>query len=238
MLGARITGPISGLRPNPSPCFNFRSHARNSNFAMGEENCRRKTRNGYSNDKNWWAIVLPYLTPTELAAISSTCKTLSGVATDVTRLRASDVSRGFENIPIPFLTTDSNSPPYSYFIYTPTQTLRARPDSRQPWGSDNDARLRCRPDTFLFRVEGVAGCACAGDCADGCCTCLECGPACARPHCGNRVTQGGVTVDLRVVRDERKGWGLFAAEFVPAGQFVCEYAGKFGETYQFFFLKF
>ncbi|KAL0458628.1 UNVERIFIED_CONTAM: Histone-lysine N-methyltransferase SUVR3 [Sesamum latifolium] len=27
-----------------------------------------------------------------------------------------------------------------------------------------------------------------------------------------------------MVKDERKGWGLYAAEMIPSGQFVCEYA--------------
>ncbi|KAL8483825.1 hypothetical protein ACS0TY_026494 [Phlomoides rotata] len=193
---------------------------------MEEENCRKKSSNGYSNDSEWWAILLPYLTPTELAAISSTCKTLSQISTAVTRRRTSDVSGGFENLLIPFLTGDSHSPPYSYFFYTPTQTLRVTPDYRQPWGSVNDARLRRPPEPFLFRVEGGAGCLCASDCADRCCPCLECGPSCARPECGNRATQGGVSLRLKIARDERKGWGLFAAEFIPAGRFVCEYAGE------------
>jgi histone-lysine N-methyltransferase SETMAR len=56
-----------------------------------------------------------------------------------------------------------------------------------------------------------------GECGDGC----ACGPS-----CGNRRTQRGVAVQLRVVRHLQKGWGLHAAEALGRGQFVCEYAGK------------
>lgn len=55
----------------------------------------------------------------------------------------------------------------------------------------------------------------------------ECGDGCAcGPSCGNRRTQLGVTVRLRVVRHREKGWGLHAAEVLRRGQFVCEYAGN------------
>lgn len=185
------------------------------------------------------AIVLPYLDHTELAAISSTCKTLHQIFKTITSGRTSDASRGLENLPIPFQNPiSSDSQPYSYFLYTPTQTLRLRPDLRQAWGS-NDQSQFCRkegqPDPFLFRVDGASGCECAR-CSGDRCPCLEadeflltreCGPSCkCESGCGNRVTQGGVTVRLKMVKDENKGWGLYAAELIPSGQFVCEYAGN------------
>lgn len=40
------------------------------------------------------------------------------------------------------------------------------------------------------------------------------------------MTQGGVSVQLKIVKDERKGWGLRAGELIRRGQFVCEYAGE------------
>lgn len=56
----------------------------------------------------------------------------------------------------------------------------------------------------------------------------ECGMSCdCELSCGNRETQKGVTVELKIVRVENKGWGLFAAQFIPSGLFVCEYAGNF-----------
>lgn len=175
------------------------------------------------------AIVLPYLDLNELVSVSSTCKTLYRISRNITSRRISDASRGFENLPVPFFSTTAGDPqPYSYFLYTPTQIRRQNPALRQPWGSDRDSR----PDTphpFLFRVDGAAGCDCAGGCAaDGCpCSNLECGPSCECDSvCGNRVTQSGITVKLKIVKDEKKGWGLYAAELIPAGRFVCEYAGK------------
>lgn len=85
---------------------------------------------------------------------------------------------------------------------------------------------------------GGAGCACAdmeAEMADalgaGMGSLRECGDGCAcGPLCGNRRTQRGVTVRLRVVRQLKKGWGLHAAEALHRGQFVCEYAGEFLTT--------
>ena len=38
----------------------------------------------------------------------------------------------------------------------------------------------------------------------------ECGPSCGCGlECGNRLTQRGVSVRLKIVRDRRKGWGLY-----------------------------
>lgn len=208
---------------------------------MEELHCR-KTSGGPSHDDFFRcaAIVLPYLNPAELGSISSTCKTLFQISKAITSRRTSDVSRGLENLPIPFLKPiAADSQPYSYFLYTPTQIVRVRPDLRQPWGSDNYTRFLgegARPDPFLFRVEGATGCDCSIGCGDGC-PCLEpgefgltreCGPSCGCDSaCGNRVTQGGINVRLKMVKDEKKGWGLFAAEMITSGRFICEYAGNF-----------
>ncbi|KAK4414840.1 Histone-lysine N-methyltransferase SUVR3 [Sesamum alatum] len=212
---------------------------------MEEQQCC-KTRDRHSHDDAFLrcaAVVLPYLNPTELASVASTCKTLYQISKPISSRRTSDASRGLENLPIPFLNPIAgDSQPYPYFLYTPTQTLRVGPEFRQPWGSDDDARMcsgEGRPDPFLFRVEGASGCECAR-CTGDCCPCLEsgdflltreCGPSCkCDPACGNRVTQGGIRVRLKMVKDERKGWGLYAVEMIPSGQFVCEYAGELLST--------
>uniref|UniRef100_A0A803MW89 SET domain-containing protein n=2 Tax=Chenopodium quinoa TaxID=63459 RepID=A0A803MW89_CHEQI len=53
----------------------------------------------------------------------------------------------------------------------------------------------------------------------------ECGTSCdCELSCGNRVSQKGLNVELKIVRVENKGWGLFAAQLIPEGKFVCEYA--------------
>uniref|UniRef100_A0ACD5VUW2 Uncharacterized protein n=1 Tax=Avena sativa TaxID=4498 RepID=A0ACD5VUW2_AVESA len=89
-----------------------------------------------------------------------------------------------------------------------------------------------------LRECGGAGCACAdpeAETADasraGMGTLRECGDGCAcGPSCENRRTQRGVTVQLRVVRHLKKGWGLHAAQVLRRAQFVCEYAGEFLTT--------
>ncbi|KAF5197660.1 hypothetical protein FRX31_012756 [Thalictrum thalictroides] len=36
--------------------------------------------------------------------------------------------------------------------------------------------------------------------------------------------QQSVIVRLRIVKQSRKRWGLYAAEFIQRGEFICEYA--------------
>lgn len=87
----------------------------------------------------------------------------------------------------------------------------------------------------------VSGCDCRGACGgdDGCpCSGLdglggdvgrECGPSCrcGPEECGNRSSRKGVAVRVKIVRgDGRKGWGLFADQFIREGQFLFEYAGN------------
>ncbi|KFK36025.1 hypothetical protein AALP_AA4G068100 [Arabis alpina] len=39
------------------------------------------------------------------------------------------------------------------------------------------------------------------------------------------VSQKGILVGLKIVRDEKKSWCLFVDQFIKKGQFICEYAG-------------
>ena len=84
----------------------------------------------------------------------------------------------------------------------------------------------------------LSGCDCeaCGDVGSGC-PCLglgglddvgsECGPGCrCGLECGNRSTQKGVAVRVKIVRDGRKGWGLRADQWIRKAQFVFEYAGN------------
>lgn len=88
--------------------------------------------------------------------------------------------------------------------------------------------------------ENVSGCDCdtcedVGD-DDSRCPCSslagldvasECGRSCrCGLECGNRLSQKGITVRLKIVRDRRKGWGLYADQLIQKGQFICEYAGN------------
>lgn len=56
---------------------------------------------------------------------------------------------------------------------------------------------------------------------------FECGPACAcGPSCPHRLSQQPLQWPLEVRWDGTKGWGLFAAGHIPAGAFLCQYAGE------------
>ncbi|GBG59297.1 hypothetical protein CBR_g32310 [Chara braunii] len=55
----------------------------------------------------------------------------------------------------------------------------------------------------------------------------ECGPNCScGPECLNRTTQQGLQFRFEVFKTENKGWGLRSWDSIPAGSFVCEYAGR------------
>lgn len=180
-------------------------------------------------------LILPWLTPQELANVSLTSKPTNNISKSITLRRSSDASRSFENHPIPFHNTVDNRP-YAYFLYTPSQILSSSFQfQRQSWGSsfgsrpDSLSRLGVESVSLVDESgESVSGCDCCERCDDECvCGCFECGQSCGcRLECGNRLTQRGVSVGLKIVRDTRKGWGLYADSFIPKGQFVCEYAGE------------
>ncbi|XP_071690545.1 histone-lysine N-methyltransferase SUVR3 [Rutidosis leptorrhynchoides] len=177
--------------------------------------------------------VFPYLNPTELSTISLTCKTLSKIAKTITTVRSSDASRTYEKHPIPFINTTTDNHPYAYFTYTSTQTLTGDL-TRQPWGSAFDVRPNPSPSLVPLKVEN--GCLCEGEICGCECVCVrrevnglkwECGSGCGcGMECGNRVGQKGVILRLKIVRSEKKGWGLYADEFIKCGELVCEYAGE------------
>ncbi|KAJ8528927.1 hypothetical protein K7X08_030667 [Anisodus acutangulus] len=175
-------------------------------------------------------LVLPFLEPAGLASVSATCKALHVVSKAVTFRRISDASRYLENYPIPFFNS-VDSQLYANFIYTPVQTLPTSPSIPSLcWGGDiGNGPDQVRPDPFLFRVEGAHGCDCES-CGSNC-PCMdfsqECGPSCrCGSECENRLTQKGLSVKLKVVKDRRKGWSLCAAHFIPKGKFICEYTGE------------
>jgi histone-lysine N-methyltransferase SETMAR len=186
-------------------------------------------------------LVLPWLPPADLAAAASASRAMRAAAAAVTARRAADSSRGLEAVSVPF-DNPIDSKPYAYFLYTPFSLIHPAASAHaQPWGCAR-ARPPCstwpRPDLGL----PSAGCACAdGECGGAGCACAdaeaemagpgmgslrECGDGCAcGPSCEHRRTQRGVTVQLRVVRQLKKGWGLHAAQALHRAQFVCEYAG-------------
>ncbi|BAU01684.1 hypothetical protein VIGAN_11096700 [Vigna angularis var. angularis] len=188
-------------------------------------------------------LVLPYLNPSELANVSLTSKPLFKLSRTITIRRASDASRTFETLPIPFLNT-VDSHPYAPFLYTRSLVLSS-PLSllRQPWGSSAvspsaQSRLLSAESVGFVDGEGraMSGCECEA-CDGGECPCAgldglddvgrECGPGCwCGPECGNRLTRNGVAVRVKIVRHRRKGWGLHADQLIAKSQFVFEYAGE------------
>nr|XP_043609953.1 histone-lysine N-methyltransferase SUVR3 [Erigeron canadensis] len=152
-------------------------------------------------------LILPYLTPKELATVSQTCKTLNLITKSITAVRSSDASRTFEKHPIPFINTIDEHP-YAYFLYTPSQVLILPENpNRQPWGSGFDGKLDLgifHPPVFINGSELV----------------LDNGSGSAN------VGRKSVVVKLKIVRCLEKGWGLFADEDIGCGEFVCEYAGE------------
>ncbi|KAM7278857.1 hypothetical protein ACFE04_005991 [Oxalis oulophora] len=211
---------------------------------MLEENISKRQQSSSSSPFVQCAeLILPWLTHVELANISLTSKPLHQISSSITTQRSLDASRSFENLnSIPFINNTIDRHPYAYFIYTPSQTLPSSSISlRQPWGYLGSRRpsqlaldspsLHTDTDTGMCIV---VGCYCdkCEDEDEGCpCLCLgvvsECGPSCdCGLECGNRLTQRGISIMLKIVRHERKGWSLYAAQRIPDGQFVCEYAGE------------
>lgn len=200
-------------------------------------------------------LVLPWLPPSDLAAVASSCKAFSREAASISSRRASDASRGVEHHPIPFFNPTHDGQPYSFFLYTrfPVLPSSSMALSARPWGGVDPDKSRTSDDVssisaFASPIAGSeVGCGCK-DCSiggeSGICPCsshkagavlasgagmelmLECGASCScGDECVNRSTQRGVLVKLRIVKDEKKGWGLHAAQSIARGQFVCEYAG-------------
>ncbi|GAV05619.1 hypothetical protein RvY_15719 [Ramazzottius varieornatus] len=56
---------------------------------------------------------------------------------------------------------------------------------------------------------------------------FECTELCScGPDCGNRVVQKGVTCSFQVQKTQNRGWGLFAASFIPEGSYLGDYCGE------------
>ncbi|XP_044258627.1 probable histone-lysine N-methyltransferase set-23 [Tribolium madens] len=49
---------------------------------------------------------------------------------------------------------------------------------------------------------------------------------CCTKMCGNKLVQLGPRKNLKIVKTENKGLGLFSADIIDKGNFICEYAGE------------
>ncbi|XP_039139640.1 LOW QUALITY PROTEIN: histone-lysine N-methyltransferase SUVR3 [Dioscorea cayenensis subsp. rotundata] len=194
--------------------------------------------------REWAELVFPWLPPAVLAAAATACKLFNTIAASITTRRSADATRGLERYPIPF-SNPIDSQPYSYFLYSRSAILRS--PSSQPWGGAAGEPLS-DPSSFSdlasVAIGSGSGCQCRVCDPEGCPCWItdsdsgvgmgllrECGFGCGcGSDCGNRATQLGVRIRVKVVKDEKKGWGLHADQFVMKGSFICEYAGEYLTT--------
>ncbi|KAJ8434602.1 hypothetical protein Cgig2_025028 [Carnegiea gigantea] len=222
--------------------------ANSSMSRRGDSPCTKRTDQEEAPFLRIAELILPWLTPQELASLSSTCTSLIRLGKSITAVRSADAARSLEPVPIPFINT-VDAHPYAYFLYSPTQLLPSSSLRRQFWASPPNAIPNPQFGWNQFGlVSDAGGCDCGEkcvgdgdgddrtlDCPCSVLTCgeviTECGPNCGcGSDCGNRATQKGVAVQVEIVRVVNKGWGLFAAQFIQSGQFVCEYTGRTSEN--------
>uniref|UniRef100_A0A8C1ZTY9 Euchromatic histone-lysine N-methyltransferase 1a n=1 Tax=Cyprinus carpio TaxID=7962 RepID=A0A8C1ZTY9_CYPCA len=151
------------------------------------------------------------------------------------RLLCRDVSRGYEDVPVPCVNGMDHEPCPSNFKYVPENCFTSQVNIDE-------------------NITHLQHCSCKDDCASSSCICgqlsmrcwydkdgrllkefcrddppflFECNHACSCWRtCRNRVIQNGLRVRLQVFRTERMGWGVRALQDIPEGTFVCEFAGE------------
>ncbi|XDV20890.1 hypothetical protein PO909_026096 [Leuciscus waleckii] len=151
------------------------------------------------------------------------------------RLLCRDVSRGYEDVPVPCVNGVDLEPFPSNFKYVPENCFTSQVNIDE-------------------NITHLQHCSCKDDCASSGCICsqlsmrcwydtdgrllkefcrndppflFECNHACSCWRtCRNRVIQNGLRVRLQVFRTERLGWGVRALQDIPEGTFVCEFAGE------------
>lgn len=89
-------------------------------------------------------------------------------------------------------------------------------------------------DCFLTEQEIERGeWGCGDDCLNRMLL-IECGPKCTvSDRCTNKRFQTHQNADCTIFRTEKKGYGLVASTFVPAGTFIMEYVGEVLNSKQF-----
>lgn len=210
---------------------NFLSHWRHCN---GPQSKQKMKRTREPDVLEWAELVLPYLQPPDLAAVAATCRSLRRLSLSITARRSADASRGFEKHPVPFLNTVGPHR-YAYFLYIPSSSFTSQLLAQSWGGSSSQPPPRPASSHSDFTIGSGCECEdCSGD-PKGCPCSLspetlelrrECGSNCrCGSDCGNRSTQKGVGVQLKIIRDSKKGWGLHSAQSIKKGEFICEYAG-------------
>ncbi|XP_063791938.1 histone-lysine N-methyltransferase EHMT1 isoform X2 [Pseudophryne corroboree] len=146
-----------------------------------------------------------------------------------------DISRGYENMPIPCINGEDAEPcPINY-----------------KYVSQNCVTSPLNVDRNITHLQY---CVCIDDCSSRNCMCsqlsmrcwydmsgrllpefnmveppliFECNHACSCwRNCRNRVVQNGLKVRLQMYRTKTMGWGVRTLQDIPTGTFVCEYVGE------------
>ncbi|XP_053551684.1 histone-lysine N-methyltransferase EHMT1 isoform X2 [Bombina bombina] len=146
-----------------------------------------------------------------------------------------DISRGYENIPIPCVNTVDSEPCPSNYKYVSQICVTS------PLNIDRN-------------ITHLQYCVCIDNCSSSNCMCsqlsmrcwydtngrllpefnmveppliFECNHACSCwRDCRNRVVQNGQKVRLQLFRTKQMGWGVRSLQDIPMGTFVCEYVGE------------
>lgn len=89
-------------------------------------------------------------------------------------------------------------------------------------------------DCFLTHADVERGeLGCGDDCLNRMLL-IECGSKCSvGDRCSNRRFQRHENADCTILKTEKKGYGLFAQSFIPAGVFIMEYVGEVLNSKQF-----
>ncbi|XP_023647402.2 histone-lysine N-methyltransferase EHMT1-like [Paramormyrops kingsleyae] len=151
------------------------------------------------------------------------------------RLLSRDISRGYENVPIPCVNAVDSEPCPDNYRYMPDNCVTS-------------------PLTIDKNITHLQYCVCKDDCSSAHCMCsqlslgcwydkegrllsefsreeppliFECNHACSCWRtCKNRVVQNGFRVRLKLFRTSTMGWGVQTLQDIPQGTFVCEYVGE------------
>ncbi|XP_018088035.1 histone-lysine N-methyltransferase EHMT1 isoform X2 [Xenopus laevis] len=181
-------------------------------------------------------------TPLECSAPNSTvwtalneCQALQEKPTLQEIVVDRDISRGYENIPIPCVNAEDSEPCPTNYKYVSQNCVTS------PLNIDRN-------------ITHLQYCVCIDDCSSSNCMCnqlsmrcwydkngrllpefnmveppliFECNHACSCwRNCRNRVVQNGLKIRLQLFRTKSKGWGVRSLEDIPQGTFVCEYVGE------------
>ncbi|MCL7033078.1 hypothetical protein MKW94_014014 [Papaver nudicaule] len=138
-----------------------------------------------------------------------------------------DISKGKENIPVfLFNNIDADKTP---LLYEYLQNSVYPPLLFQKMGNGGGCNCvhGCSEDCYCTQKNGGEFAYDRnGTLVRGTPLIYECGPFCScPPTCRNRVSQKGLKHQLEIFRSRETGWGVRPLDLIPAGSFVCEYAG-------------